>query len=216
MRLILINPNTNSAMTGEMVAIGALACSGAQITGVTAPFGVGLITDPETLATSARAVAALAPTISDSDGVILAAFGDPGLEKLRDYLHCPVTGIAEAGMAEAAACGRRFAVVTTTPELTAQIEERAADYGHSNFAGTWLTPGDPTTTMADPAALVSALAEACARAVSEGDAEAIVIGGGPLAQAAQALRGNFPMPLVEPVPAAVRLAKARYIARTYS
>jgi Asp/Glu/hydantoin racemase len=210
MRLILVNPNTSAATTAAMTAIAAEAAgAAATVEGLTAPFGVPLITEPGALRVAAEAVEALAPALSRADAVIVAAFGDPGLARLRGLVAVPVTGIAEAGMAEAAAGGRRFAVVTTTPDLVESIGATAKAYGHAGFAGTWLTPGEPATLMADPAALRAALHAACLAAVTEGGAEAVVIGGGPLAVAARALAGAVPVPLIEPVPAAVRLSLAR-------
>jgi Asp/Glu/hydantoin racemase len=206
MRLTLVNPNTSASNTAAMVAI-AEAEAGGPVQGVTARFGAPLITDPEALAVAARAVADLAPDLAGAEAVIVAAFGDPGLAALRARLPCPVTGIAEAGMAEAAALSPRFAVVTTTPALVASIAANAG--AHPGFAGTWVTPGDPAAVMADPGALVAALDAACRRAIAEGGAGAIVIGGGPLAVAARALAGSLPVPLVEPVPAAVRLTLRR-------
>lgn len=208
MRLTLVNPNTSRAATDDMVAI-ATREAGVPVHGVTARFGAPLIADPETLAVASRAVEALAADLRESDAVIVAAFGDPGLAALRARLSCPVTGIAEAGMAEAAAHAPRFAVVTTTPALGPTIDARARALGHVDFVGTFVTPGDPATLMADPAALVAALEDACRRAVETGGARALVIGGGPLAVAARALAGRLPVPLVEPVPAAVRMSLAR-------
>lgn len=209
MTLILVNPNTSPATTEAMLQIARQAAPGQDIAGLTAPFGAALITGEVALAEAARAVTSLAPLLGDGDGVIVAAFGDPGLTALRARLAVPVTGIAEAGMAEAAMGGRRFAVVTTTPDLVAAIARTAAAYGHAgHFAGTHLTPGDPLDVMADPGRLVEALDEACRRAIRDG-AEAIVIGGGPLAVAARALAGTLDVDLVEPVPAAVRLALGR-------
>jgi Asp/Glu/hydantoin racemase len=209
-RIALVNPNTNAATTAAMVDIAqAEAVGRALVTGLTAGFGAPLITNPEALAVAADAVLALAPSLAEADAVIVSAFGDPGLHRLRAALPCPVVGIAEAGMAEAGAGGRRFAVVTTTTGLVGSIAELAAGYGHEGFAGTWTTRGDPATVMADNATLLAALAEGCRRAVGEGGAEAIVIGGGPLAVAARALASTAPAPLIEPVPAAVRRLFAR-------
>lgn len=209
MRLTLVNPNTSPKTTAAMLAL-AEAEAGFALTGLTATFGQPLITDESGLEEAGRAVLALAPDLRGADGVIVAAFGDPGLAALRAVLDCPVTGIAEAGMAEAAAGGRRFAVVTTTPELTGAIARRAEAEGHAGFAGTWVTPGDPAAIMARPEALRESLHDACLRALDGTGVEAIVIGGGPLAVAARALRGLLPVPIIEPVPAAVRLAMRRH------
>ena len=211
-RLRLINPNTSTATTDAMVMIARdAALVNVSIVGATAPFGVSLITNEDQLAVAAEAVLALvrAPEASAVDGVIVAAFGDPGLIQARAALTCPVTGIAEASMAEAGRNGRAFAVVTTTPELADAISAAAWIYGHGrNCLGIWLTEGDPVALTADAARLQEALDAACRRAIAAG-AEAVIIGGGPLARAARALAPGMPVPLVEPIPAAIRLAISR-------
>lgn len=210
MRLIVLNPNTSADTTARMVAIAQAAAGGAAaIEGLTARFGASLITEPAALATAAGAVIEAAPLTRGADGVIVAAFGDPGIDALRARVGAVVTGLAEAGMAEAAAGGRRFAVVTTTPLLADSITARATALGHRRFVGVWTTPGDPAALTADVRALAAALLEGCRSAVAQGGAEAVVIGGGPLAQAAQAIADESPVPLVQPLPAAVRLLLAR-------
>ncbi|MDJ0685748.1 MAG: aspartate/glutamate racemase family protein [Alphaproteobacteria bacterium] len=214
MRIALINPNISAATTAAMVEIAQEAAAGrAEIYGRTAPFGAPLITDGPSLDIAADAVNSLAPTLTGTDAVIVAAFGDPGRETLAERLSVPVTGIAEAGMAEAAVDGRRFAVVTTTPKLRQRICETAARHNHSNFAGTWTTDGDPEDLMADLDGLQAALAGAIWMAVEEAGVEAVIIGGGPLAVAARSLSSQSPVPLIEPLPAAVRLTLARALDR---
>ncbi len=187
------------------------APDGVSIDGRTAPFGAPLIVDPVALAEANRAVVSLAPALAADppDGVIVAGFGDPGLAGLCAILTCPVTGIAEAGMAAAARHGR-FVVVTTTDRLVDAIAVKAAAYGHGKaFGGVRLTQGDAAALTADPPALLAALRLACREAIAREGADAIVIGGGPLAVAARALAAEMPVPLIEPVPEAIHLALAR-------
>ncbi|KQQ87632.1 aspartate/glutamate racemase family protein [Aureimonas sp. Leaf324] len=210
-RIALVNPNTSVATTETMLCIARRTQPDLAVEGLTAPFGPSLITDEAGLVQATAAVSALAERLEGFDGVIVAAFGDPGLEALRARLAVRVTGIAEAGMAEAVLGARRFAVATTTPELVGAIARTARRYGFGEaFLGTFLTPGDPIDLMGDPARLVEALAEACREGVQAG-AEAVVIGGGPLAEAARALNGQIGVEIIEPVPAAVRLVLARLI-----
>jgi Asp/Glu/hydantoin racemase len=210
-RLLLVNPNTSAATTQAMLVIAREAApAGVAVDGLTAPFGESLITTEAALTTATEAVVALLTPerINGFDGVIIAAFGDPGLARLRNMLPVPVTGIAEASMAEAAEHGL-FSVATTTPELATSITRSAFAYGHGPlFLGVALTPGDPHALMTDGARLVAALEDACWAAIRDG-AQAIVIGGGPLAVAARTLRPRIPVPIVEPVPAALRLAVTR-------
>ena len=49
---------------------------------------------------------AQAASLAGADAAIVARFGNPGLDGLRAALACPVTGMAEAGMAEAGVGGR--------------------------------------------------------------------------------------------------------------
>jgi len=210
-RIVLINPNTSEATTAAMTAIArAHAPQGVEIVGMTVASGPPLITNEEALSASAIAVLALGKTLEGTcDAVIVSAFGDPGLEALREVLSVPVTGIAEAAFIEAGQGGRHFAVATTTPLLERSIMARAAGYGFgAQCLGVFLTPGDPAVLMADPARLLDALREAGEKAIAAG-AKAVVIGGGPLAEAARAIAHSLSAPLVEPIPAAVRLSCAR-------
>lgn len=217
-RLILINPNTRAQTTRTMTAIAQEAAGRhCQVDGYTVAFGPDLIVEPQALAKAADAVSDCIATLAPEScrGIIVAAFGDPGLLRARAQCRVPVTGIAEAGMAEAAAGGRRFSVVTTTTQLVDSISDLARDYGHGpSFLGVKLTGGDPVHLMTEPQRLVEALYEACEEAIVQDGAQAIVIGGGPLAVAARTLQPRLStrhagVALIEPIPAAVRLAIAR-------
>lgn len=215
--IALVNPNTSKATTRAMVEI-AQAHAGTRlvIEGVTAPHGAPLITDETALEVARGAVASLAAELSAAriDGVIVAAFGDPGLDELRAALQVPVAGIGEAGIAAAASGARRFAIVSTTPGLQRAAEAKIARLQLAAFyAGTENTVGDPVALTADPGLLETALADAISRAVDRLGAEAIVIGGGPLAKAARALAPRFAVPIIEPLPEAVDWLLARRAGR---
>jgi Asp/Glu/hydantoin racemase len=211
-RIVLVNPNTSAATTALMVSIArAHLAAGFAMDGATAATGAPLIVDEDQLRIAADAVARMAPSLAGTaEGVIVAAFGDPGVEALGAALSVPVAGIAACAMGEAAAAGRRFAVVTTTPALVAAIAARAENLGFGRqLAGVRTTEGPPQALMADRPRLVAALERAARRAIAEDAAEAIIIGGGPLAAVAQELRSRLPCPVIEPIPAAVRWMNAR-------
>lgn len=205
--LLLINPNSSTATTRMMVAMASAAAgSGRPVHGVTAERGPSMITTVAALDRSVAGVVEIGMREGPrASGVIVAAFGDPGAAELKSRLAVPVIGICEASMREAAEGGRRFAVATTTPDLVARIDAAAERLGLADaYAGTWLTQGDPFAVVADPALLERALADAVAAAISEGGAQAVIIGGGPLSRAAAALSGRFGVPVIAPVAAAVR------------
>ncbi len=208
-RILLVNPNTNAATTASMLAIAREAAAGLlQIEAMTAAEGVPMITDALALQQASQVLTGLIPELraQNWDGVITAAYGDPALQALQEGLDCPVTGIGEASMLEAAGYGA-FAVVTTTPELAGSITAMAGWLGlGALFGGVYLTRGDAVAVTDDPALLVERLEEACLRAVNEagGGLASLIIGGGPLAVAARVLVERVPVRLIEPVPAAIR------------
>lgn len=206
-RLLLINPNSSPATTAMMLALAREAAgAGATIVGATATRAPPMIVEPEALAAAADEVVAIALAHRAAcAGVIVGAFGDPGLAAIRAALDRPATGLCEAAVHEAAESDRRFGIATTTARLAAAIDARVAatDLG-GRYTGLRLTEGDPATLAADPERLRAALAQAVRACHEEDGAEAVIIGGGPLAGAAAQLRRALPVAIVEPVPAAVR------------
>ncbi len=212
-RIALLNPNTSTDATDTMMTSARRAAPpGVHIEGRTVGEGQAFIADPQALAQAARVVEAAAPALvaEGFDAVIVAGFGDPGVAALRGRLPVPVTGLGEAGIAEAARGGLRYAIVTVTPELHLSLV--AAAHAHaapSQLASVRYTRGPLTEVMHTPEDLAAALLAACEDAIAQDGAQAIVIGGGPLARAAQDIAERLHVRVVDPVGAAVRLACLR-------
>lgn len=210
--IVLLNPNTNRATTEAMCRLARAAAHAIRIEGRTAVIGVPMITTPAELDAAAEIVDAFAESLAGAppNALIIGAFGDPGLPLARARLACPVVGIGEAAMREAAAHGRTFAVVTVTPGLVPSISAMAERLGLGpQFSGVSLTEGSVATVMASEATLHAALEAACRRALERGGVDALVIGGGPLGAAAQVLASRLSLPVINPVTAAVRQALER-------
>lgn len=205
--ILLINPNSSRATTAMMVAIARAALPPAySLSGVSARQGPEMIVNAAELAAAAAEVEYnWRESGRHSAGAIISAFGDPGIEGLRALDGRPVAGLCEASMLEAAEGGRRFGVATVTPELADVIAGKAEQAGvGALYTGIRLTAGDPRTLAGDPLALEDALEQAVRACVECDGAEAVVIGGGPLGQAAMALARRFSVPVIAPIPAAVR------------
>jgi len=213
LRIALLNPNTSAEATAIMMASARrVAPAGVHIEGRTVGEGNGLIADPRALAHAARVVEAAAPGLvaEGFDAIIVAGFGDPGVAALRDRLGLPVTGLGEAGIGEAAKGGLRYAIVTVTPGLHESL--LAAAHAHaapSQLAAVRYTQGTLNEVMHTPEDLRAALLAACQQAITQDGAQSIVIGGGPLARAAQDIAEQLHVRVVDPVGAAVRLACRR-------
>jgi len=190
-----------------MVGIARASSSGdLAVIGVTATRSPAMIVTREQLAAAAAEVIEIGRREAERvSGIVIGAFGDPGLQALRKAVAIPVVGLCEASMLEAASQAGRFGVATTTPDLAPHIQQRACDLDLSHlFVGTRLTGGDPMALSADPARLEQMLAKAAADCFELDRAEAVIIGGGPLGQAATALARLFERPIIAPIPAAMR------------
>lgn len=210
--LLLINPNTSLPTTLLMLhsARAALPPCYAVLT-ATASRGAAMITTEAELAAAEDEVLAMGKArAAHVAAIVIGAFGNPGLQALRQRVAVPVVGIGEAAMLEAAAGGRRFGIASTTPALQGAIERAVQQLGLApQFAGVRLTPGDPLALAGDPRQQQERLAEAVQACIEQDGADAVIIGGGPLAQAAEALGQHFELPIISPVAAGMRLALAR-------
>lgn len=205
--ILLINPNSSQATTDMMVRIAQdNAPAGYTVVGATAANGPSMIVNEVELAAAAREVETTWRGVqAPHAGVIVSAFGDPGVAQVRDASWpTPVVGICEASMFEASEGGRRFGVATVTPDLVAAIDAKAHELGLGGlYTGVRLTPGEPRALTADSAALEQALVRAVQACLEDG-AQAVIIGGGPLGQAALSLARLFDVPIIAPISAAVR------------
>ncbi|MGB3815145.1 MAG: aspartate/glutamate racemase family protein [Shinella sp.] len=205
--VLLINPNSSKSTSDMMHAIALKALDRKlAVETVTASRAPGMIVTPEQLAASAAEVVELGTAHGrDCAGIIVSAFGDPGLAELRRKVTVPVVGICEASMIEASQGGRRFGIATSTPDLAEAIGQRAHDLGLAHlYTGIRCTEGDPVALAADPALLIQTLAGAVADCIERDGAEAVIIGGGPLGEAAKALRPRFDRPILGPIPSAAK------------
>jgi allantoin racemase len=206
-RVLLVNPNSNRDTTAMMVAI-AQGCAPGDVTvaGATATRSPPMIVTAKELVAAADEVIEIGVReLSQACGIIVSAFGDPGVEELRQKVSVPVRGLCEAAMIEAATGARRFGVATVTPDLAAAIEGRAHALNLRHlYTGIRLTASDPRALVGDAVRLRLELAKAVEQCFDRDGAEAVIIGGGPLGQAALDLARSFRRPIVAPIPAALR------------
>ena len=184
LRIALVNPNTNSQATELMLASARYGLPNhVFVEGHTVRQGPSFITDQKALEQAEPFVVDFGVELAsaDFDALIIAGFGEPGVETLRRRISIPVVGIAQAGIAEAALGGRRFAIVTVTPDLEASLLQSAQMHGRAGtLTSIRFTDGNLADVMQTPQQLADALLKACELAVEIDGAQAIVIGGGAL------------------------------------
>lgn len=207
-RLLVINPNTSHAISATLQPL-MQACSpaGVHVNVVTATLGAPYISDERSYAVAAHAALAAwaedrSQVVQQPDGVVIACFGDPGLFALREAADCPVTGLAEAAVAQAASHGS-CAIVTGgrawRPMLERLLPALACGGAVKHIETVELTGAQ---LHADPVAAETLLRDVCKKVLQEHRVNSIIIGGAGLAGMAARLQPALPVPLIDSVAAA--------------
>jgi allantoin racemase len=209
-KILLLNPNTTTAVTDLLYAAGRRAASpGTELVPITAKRGVPYIaTRAEAQIGGAIALEMLAEHSSGVDAAIIAAFGDPGLFGARELFDIPVVGLAEAAMLTACMVGQRFAIVTFARVLAPWYEECVAMHGlGARCAGIRTLDGafqSISDVQAEKEDMLVALANS---AVEQDAADVVILSGAPLAGLAAKVSDRIPVPVIDPIAAAVRQAE---------
>lgn len=212
MRLLLLNANTDAAITDRMVALARpLAGPDVTVAGATARFGARYIATRAAAAIAAHAaLEALAEALSAGpppDAVLLACFGDPGLAALRELSPVPVAGMAEASLLAAAQLGGRIGVLTGGARWVPMLEEYADAIGFGARVLVRAVAQTGGAIAADPDAAIEGLAAEARAAVAAG-AEVIVLGGAGLAGLAPRIAPRVPVPVLDSLAAGIAQAMA--------
>lgn len=211
-KLLLINPNTSVHITELVVATArAHVSEDTEIFGATGRFGASYIMSRAASAIAGHAALdAYAAFGADADAVLLACFGDPGLQALSEVAHQPVVGLAQASCIEAAAMGARFAIVTGGASWKPMLEEFVVNLGLADhLAGIETTDMSGAVIAKDPNGALQYLERAIITCAKDRRADVVILGGAGLAGLAHRLAARLPVPLIDSVAAGVRMAEAK-------
>jgi allantoin racemase len=185
MKLLLINPNTSPEIS-DLVLANAKNCAapGTVFDAVTARFGARYIGTRATAAIAGHAAidAFAAHFRQDHAGVLLACFGDPGIEALREISPVPATGMAEAAMREAIQLGARVGILTGGARWVPMLTEFVGTLGLSaHLAGVRAVAATGAQIAADPDGTLGELAAAATACAEQDGADIVILGGAGLA-----------------------------------
>jgi allantoin racemase len=207
----VVNPNTSLEMTALVErSAKAVAAPGTTVRAVSPAMGPESIEShyDEALSVPGLLTEIAAGELSGVDGYVVACFGDPGLDAARELARGPVVGIAEAAMRTAAYLGRGFTVVTTLPRTRGRAWDLAERYGMRGLCRGVHACDIPVLELdRDPAAL-DVVATACARAVEEDGADAVVLGCAGMTDWAAPIAAAIGVPVVDGVQSAVLAVQA--------
>lgn len=203
--LLVLNPNSSTPMTARVLAQLQQRLPMAHWRGATALQGPAVIDSAASFAAGAQAAARLLDaelnTRPDTAGVLLACFGDPGLERLRaQAAPRPVWGLADAALRQCQAQHGPCAVLTCGPAWVPMLEQRAADFGLADaLVGVWALPVNGATLAAEPSRWWPRLQHLADEAVAAG-AQALLLGGAAFAGLGRTI--DAPVPVLDCIDAA--------------
>jgi allantoin racemase len=207
MKLLIINPNSSASVTARIDAAAQTARQpGEEITTICATGAPDLIVTPaDAQAAEAAVTRTLAAQTAQVDGIILASFGDTGLDAVRAQTSVPVVGIAQSAYAMASVLGPRMAIVSFAPAMAEALRKTALGYGHGDrlaamhmvTGATWDDPGEIQDRLAPQ------LLALCQHSAHVDGVSSIVLGGGPLAGLAMRLQGQVAVPVIDGTTAAI-------------
>jgi allantoin racemase len=210
LKILVINPNISETVS-ELILSEAkrTALPDTTITMVTAPFGVAYIETPSEAVVGAFAMLQLLAEHHEShDAVVVAAFGDPGVIAAKEVLDIPVVGLTESALATAFLLGGRFAIVGISQRIGAWYEQTVNQLGLSSrmigYRG--LKQGFSSVHMVQNEAR-DILRDMCLSCIEQDGADSIILAGAPLAGLAREIECDIPVPLIDGVGSAIRMAE---------
>jgi allantoin racemase len=211
MRIIVVNVNTSTSMTGVIgAAARRYASAGTEIVALQPYFGAEAVDCNFESYLSAVAVMDRVVAYDEPfDAVVLAGFGEHGRDGLQELIEQPVVEICEASAHAAMMIGRAYSVVTTLQRSVPAIEDRLRLAGLLDRCASVRASGMSTLEVdGDPDGAVRAVVTEARAAVQRDHAEVICLGCAGMAGLEEAITGELGVPVVDGVGAAVRLAEA--------
>lgn len=151
----------------------------------------------------------LATLGSDADAVVLAGYGEPGRDALRQLLEVPVFDITECSAHMACLVGYQFGIVTTLDASVPQIVESLRGVGLLERCAAIRATGMGGLDVRSDLALAQQRIEAEARTILDtSTAEVICLGGGAMVGLDKELERSLGVPVIDGIAAAVKMAEA--------
>lgn len=210
MRILVVNVNTTAWMT-EAIASSArrYARPDTEILATQPAWGPDSVDSYMEGYLSAAAVVERVVTFDEPfDAVVLAGFGEPGREGLREVVDVPVLDITDSAAAFACQLGYRYSVVTTLARSIPTIQESLRNAGLLDRCASIRASDLSTLELEqDEKKTHDRLAAEARRAIDEDGAEVICLGCAGMASLDKELEQTLGVPVIDGVVAAVKLAE---------
>ena len=188
----------------------AVAAPGTDIAAAQPAFGPASIEGHYDEAFAAAGVAEVVRLeMPPPQAIVIACFGDPGLDAAREASEAPVLGIAEAAFHAASFLATGFSVVTTLTRTCVIAERLVQRYGFERSCRGIHGTDIPVLALEACGEETIARIEAASRqALARDRSAAIVLGCAGMASLCRELQQRLGVPVIDGVAVAVKLAEA--------
>lgn len=207
-RILVVNPNSNTAVTAAIDAAVApfRFADGPEIACITlkeGPFGVETQKDADSVTMPLRR---LVEAAGDVEAFVIACFSDPGLHVCREGTGRPVFGIGECAIAAALTRGERFGVIGLSAGATGRHLRALRQSGTiSRLAGERTLDMSVAETASGEHTLAR-MTDVGRVLVQQDGADVIVMGCAGMARHRGPLQQALGVPVIDPIRAAITLA----------
>lgn len=212
MKLLVVNPNTSVEMTAAIgLAAQKVASPETQVRTVCPTFGPRSIEGhyDEVVAAAGVVEQVRAAESWQPDGIIIACFGDPGLDGARELTSAPVLGIAEAAFHAASMLATGFSVITTMSRTCIIAEHLVHRYGFERRCRGIHGTDIPVLALEHCSGQTfETMVSAAQAALLKDRSGAIVLGCAGMAAVCQAMQDRLGVPVIDGVAAAVKFAES--------
>ncbi len=213
MKILLINPNTTSEMTGVPLATGIkVKDPRTEIIGTTNTKG------PKTIEgalggvmTTQGVLEIIIKEEENYDAFVIACFSNhPSIAAGREITNKPIIGIFEASVFQACMIGEKFGIVTTSKRKEPLLAQGLNQLGISSRCSAIRSTGLSVVDLEkkNPDQVADILLQVSKKTIEEDGTEVILLGCAGMAGLNKVLEKELGIPVIDPVGAAIKMAEA--------
>jgi len=211
MQILVINPNSTTAMTKKIATCASVVASSGTIVHALNPSGT-----PLSIEGNYDAAMSLQGVLEEVrkgetegyDGFVIACFDDVGVDACREIATGPVIGICEAAMHAASMLAPSFSVVTTLARSVSHIRNLAIQYGFERKCCGVHAVNIPVLDLDKDETVRYQIRDSILRSVREDGSEAVILGCAGMTDLTGWLTEETKIPVIDGVAVAVRMVEA--------
>lgn len=201
-RILVVNPNTNPKNTKVIAdAIASFTPTGVEVDAVNPEKGpIGLESYYHNYMASVNIHKIIIEAEKEGyDGVVIACYGDPGIEGAKEIVNIPVVGITEASYALARILATKFLVVVSAETAVPRQIRYIKSLGIPDFQYAVRAIGLTVLgVMSDRVSAKDLIANNCKIALKETSSELIVMGCSGFSGLRADLENQLQVPIIDP------------------